>query len=99
MVIAASGTRPKGHEVTAVPSMRMVVDLANVDDSRWINLTGVSRHAFPRRLHRQTELWARGETLPWPRNRAAVESRRGHTFTLAPAKRQLSTVMPSTVMY
>ena len=30
----------------SAPSMRMVVSLADLDDSRWINLTGVSGHAF-----------------------------------------------------
>src|SRR5690606_6205131 len=34
----------EGYEVTSAPSMRMVVSLADFDDSRWINLTGVSGH-------------------------------------------------------
>ena len=38
----------EGYDVTAAPSMRMVVSLADFDDSRWINLTGVSGHP-PRR--------------------------------------------------
>ena len=35
-----------GYEVDWVPSMRMIVDLSNLDGSRWINLTGVSGHAL-----------------------------------------------------
>ena len=40
----ASARRP--YDVTAAPSMRMVVSLADLDDSRWVNLTGVSGHPF-----------------------------------------------------
>ncbi|MGC5410581.1 penicillin acylase family protein, partial [Streptomyces sp. DT225] len=35
-----------GYEVVWVPSMRMVVNVADWDKSRWINLTGASGHAF-----------------------------------------------------
>ena len=62
----------EGYEVTAVPSMRMVVDLDNLDRSRWIQLTGASGHAFHEHYTDQTELWARGETLAWPFTSAAV---------------------------
>ena len=58
--------------------MRMVVSLADFDDSRWINLTGVSGHPFSDHYTDQTDLWARGETLPWAFSRDAVEVRRAH---------------------
>ena len=45
--------------------MRMVVSLADFDDSRWINLTGVSGHTGSSHYADQTELWLDGETLPW----------------------------------
>ena len=35
-----------------MPSMRMIVDLANLDASRWIQLTGNSGHAFHAELRR-----------------------------------------------
>ena len=35
-----------GYGVDWVPSMRMIVDLADFDASTWINLTGASGHAF-----------------------------------------------------
>ncbi|MFW6204767.1 MAG: penicillin acylase family protein, partial [Actinomycetota bacterium] len=37
---------PEGFETTWVPSMRMVVDLADLDASRWVDLTGVSGHPY-----------------------------------------------------
>jgi penicillin G amidase len=70
-----------GYTVTATPSMRMVVDLSDFDKSRWINLTGVSGHAFTKNYVDQTDLWARGETLPWAFTKGAVEATRQHTLT------------------
>jgi penicillin amidase len=71
----------KGYTVTATPSMRMVVDLSDFDKSRWINLTGVSGHAFSSNYTDQTDLWVKGQTLPWAFTKGAVESTRKHTLT------------------
>ena len=67
--------------MTATPSMRMVVDLSDFDKSRWINLTGVSGHAFSSNYTDQTELWVKGETLQWAYTKGAVEATRKHTLT------------------
>ena len=71
---ASAEDRP--YVVTQRPSMRMVVSLADLDDSRWINLTGVSGHPFHEHYTDQTDLWARGETLPWPFTRGRRRRRR-----------------------
>ncbi|WP_020392701.1 penicillin acylase family protein [Kribbella catacumbae] len=81
LVNATAWDASKGYGVTAVPSMRMVVDLSDFDKSRWINLTGVSGHAFMSNYTDQTKLWVRGETLPWAFTRGAVEATRKHTLT------------------
>ncbi|WP_246456010.1 penicillin acylase family protein [Nocardioides mesophilus] len=73
------------YAVTAAPSMRMVVSLADFDDSRWINLTGVSGHAFNAHYVDQTDLWVEGRTLPWAYTRDAVEDAGKDTLTLVPA--------------
>ncbi len=73
-----------GYEITAGPSMRMVVSMADLDDSRWINLTGVSGHAFSDHYTDQTELWVEGETLPWAFSADAVEAAGEDTLTLVP---------------
>jgi penicillin amidase len=70
--------------VTAAPSMRMVVSMADFDDSTWINLTGVSGHAFHDNYVDQTELWVDGEQLAWPYTREAVDDAAEHTLTLVP---------------
>lgn len=81
VVDATSWDASEGYKVNSAPSMRMVVDLSDFDKSRWINLTGISGHAFSSNYTDQTELWARGETLPWAFTRGAVEATREHTLT------------------
>ncbi len=85
VVDATAWDASEGYDVTAAPSMRMVVDLSDLDKSRWINLTGASGHAFHPNYVDQTKLWATGRTLAWPYTREAVESARKHTLTLHPA--------------
>ncbi len=85
IIDATSWNAAEGFEVTSAPSMRMVVDLSDLDQSRWISLTGVSGHAFHKNYTDQTKLWARGETLPWVFSRGAVEKRREDTLILHPA--------------
>ena len=70
--------------MTSAPSMRMVVSLADLDDSRWVNLTGVSGHPFSDHYTDQTDLWAEGETLPWAFSPDAVEDAAEDTLTLVP---------------
>ncbi|HEX4977928.1 MAG TPA: penicillin acylase family protein [Nocardioides sp.] len=72
------------YQVTAAPSMRMVVSMEDLDDSRWVNLTGVSGHAFHDNYVDQTELWVAGESLPWLSSRDALEESAEHTLRLVP---------------
>ncbi len=72
------------YHVTAAPSMRMVISLADLDKSRWVNLTGVSGHAFSRHYVDQTKLWVDGRTLPWVSSRRAVQDAAEDTLTLRP---------------
>jgi len=72
------------YDVIAAPSMRMVVSMANLDDSRWISLTGVSGHAFHDNYVDQTELWVEGSTLPWYSSRARIADSAEDTLTLVP---------------
>jgi penicillin amidase len=73
-----------GYDVTAAPSMRMVVSLADLDRSTWVNLTGASGHAFNDHYVDQTDLWVDGRTLPWAYTRDAVEDAGEDTLTLVP---------------
>jgi len=77
---AASGS----FAVTAAPSMRMVVDLADLDASTWVTLTGTSGHPASVHYTDQLDAWSRGQTYPWPFSPAAVEESATRTLTLRP---------------
>src|SRR5690606_18254238 len=66
---AASGT----FDVTAAPSMRMVVDLGDLDRSRWVNQTGISGHPGDAHYDDQLGTWLDGEDYAWPFGRDAVD--------------------------
>ncbi|GAA3445463.1 penicillin acylase family protein [Planomonospora venezuelensis] len=74
----------EGYQVNWVPSMRMVVDLADMDRSRWINLTGASGHAFHANYDDQAELWADGRFTPMLSTEQAVRRAAENTLTLTP---------------
>lgn len=75
----------QGFEVTTGPSMRMVLSLADWDDSRWVSLTGVSGHPASDHYTDQTDLLVRGESLPFPFTPEAVAAAAEDELTLLPA--------------
>jgi penicillin G amidase len=72
------------YAVTAAPTMRMVVDLSDLDASTWVNLTGVSGHPGSSNYADQLGAWASGETFPWAFTADAVEEAAGDRLTLRP---------------
>jgi penicillin amidase len=79
---AASGS----FAVTAAPSMRMVVDLGDLDASTWVTLTGTSGHPGSVHYTDQFAAWAAGETFPWPFTTTAVQEASVRELTLRPAR-------------
>lgn len=73
------------YATTTVPSMRMVVDLADFDDSSWVHLTGASGHAFHEHYTDQTADWASGVQHPWAFSSKAVDAAAVDTLVLRPA--------------
>jgi penicillin amidase len=71
--------------VTSAPSMRMVVDLGNLDSSTWVTLTGTSGHPGSTHYTDQFAAWAGGRTYPWPFTPAAVVAASDQRLTLHPA--------------
>ena len=84
IVNATGWDASEGYEVDAVPSMRMIVDMADLDDSRWIQLTGNSGHAFHPNYDDQFELWRTGQNLPMRWDRRSIEADATDTLTLRP---------------
>ncbi|HET9656331.1 MAG TPA: penicillin acylase family protein [Kineosporiaceae bacterium] len=77
---AASGS----FAVTDAVSMRMVVDVADFDGSRWVNAAGESAHPGQAHYADQLDAWARDETFPWPFSADAVKRATRDTLTLTP---------------
>ncbi|MCD9875623.1 penicillin acylase family protein [Streptomyces guryensis] len=73
-----------GYGVVWVPSMRMVVNLDDLDKSKWINLTGASGHAYSAHYTDQTSKWAKGELLDWNFSDKAVDKSTSDTLVLKP---------------
>jgi len=73
-----------GYDVTSGPSMRMVVDLGNLDASRWVNSTGQSGHAYDDHYSDQIDAWAANETFGWPFSPTAVREATDDELTLVP---------------
>ncbi|MGW6789923.1 penicillin acylase family protein [Streptomyces chartreusis] len=73
-----------GYGVVWVPSMRMVVNLGDLDKSKWINLTGASGHAYNAHYTDQTDKWADGELLDWSFSDEAVDDGTSDTLVLRP---------------
>src|SRR5262249_47661026 len=86
IVNATNWSPDVGYEVDWAPSMRMIVDLSNLDDSRWVQLTGDSGHAFHPNYDDQFELWRTGQNLPMRWDRAGIEAAATHTLVLRPAR-------------
>lgn len=74
------------YTMTATPSMRMVVDLADLDASTWVVTSGTSGHPTSRHYADQLGAWARGEVYGWPFTREAVEAEAADTLTLTPGE-------------
>lgn len=64
MVNATSWIVEDGYEVAALPSMRMVIDLSNLDASTGIHTTGQSGHPYNRHYDDMIERWLTGGTAP-----------------------------------
>ncbi|HIW63286.1 MAG TPA: penicillin acylase family protein [Candidatus Stackebrandtia excrementipullorum] len=84
LVNATGWDAAAGYEVTTVPSMRMIVDLNDFDQSQWINLTGNSGHPFHRNHADQLPYWRDGLLLPMVWSRSAVDEAGRNTVTFHP---------------
>ncbi|WP_084516306.1 penicillin acylase family protein [Microbacterium luticocti] len=73
-----------GFDVVTVPSMRMVIDVADFDASTWTNLSGNSGHAFHPNYQDQAQAWQQVQGLPWAYSAKAVKADATHTLVLTP---------------
>ena len=73
------------YQVISGASMRMSVDMADVDNARWVISSGSSGHPWSPHVNDQFEAWAEGRMYPWRFSREAVEEAADHTLRLRPA--------------
>jgi penicillin amidase len=73
------------YAVTNAPAMRMVVDLGDLDRSRWVDLSGASGHSFDAHYLDQLGLWLDGKSAVWPSSTAGVKQQTKDTLTLRPS--------------
>lgn len=85
-VVNATGWEmDESYATDTVPSMRMVADVNDWDQSVWQNFTGTSGHAFHNNYVDQAEDWTHGKQYPWAYSSQAVEAATEATLTLQPA--------------
>jgi len=82
--LATNWVPAEGYEVTAVPSMRQVVDMSDLDNSTWVNLTGNSGHTYNPHYVDQLDAWNAGTQFPWPFTAATVQQQGQDILTLEP---------------
>ena len=75
-----------GFATSTVPSMRMTIDLSDLDASRWNHLTGTSGHAFHPNYIDQFEAWQQQRQTPWLFTLDGVLAAASDTLTLTPAE-------------
>ena len=85
-IVDATGWTPKnGYVVDWVPSMRMVLDLSDLDASTWVHLTGASGHAYDPHYADQLDAWQNGTTYPWAFSTSAVQAAAKDHLVLQPS--------------
>jgi penicillin amidase len=84
-IINANGwDASKGYSITTAPSMRMVVNLGDLDASRWVNQSGNSGHPYDDHYVDQADAWVKNENYPWPFSDQAVRAGGDAELTLSP---------------
>ncbi len=66
--------------------MRMVVDLADLDASSWVHLTGQSGHPYDDHYVDQSDTWRDGRQLGWAWTGAAVDAAAADRLVLTPTR-------------
>ena len=79
IVNATSWNSAKGYEVTNLPSMRMIVDLGDLNNSVTVHTTGQSGHAYHPHYIDMAEMWANIQyySMLWDQNEV-VSQMEGH---------------------
>ena len=72
------------YQVTSGPTMRMLVDFADLDRSKWVNQSGASGHPFHPNYDDQLKLWSTNQLWDFAASRSAVEAASTNRLVLIP---------------
>ena len=72
------------YAVTSLPSMRMIVDLSNLDNSLQVFTTGEFGHAYAAHYVDMVDHWRLIQYYPMLWSRASVDAHTEATLTLTP---------------
>lgn len=86
VVNAMSYDLSEPYQVRNAPTMRMLIDLADLDRSRWVNQSGTSGHAYHANYDDQTELWATNQMWDFVSSRGRVNAAATHRLLLSPGQ-------------
>jgi penicillin amidase len=84
IVNANSWVESEGYEVVVLPSMRMIVDLSNLENSFTMHTTGQSGHAFHPHYIDMAELWGNNQLHPMLWSERQVQEAQVSKLTLVP---------------
>lgn len=76
IVNATAWDAVEGYQVTDVPSMRMIVDLSNLNNSLTVHTTGQSGHAYHPHYYDMSKLWAdvKYYSMMWDQNEIMAQA-------------------------
>lgn len=79
IVNATSWDATQGYEVTSLPSMRMIVDLGNLNNSLTVHTTGQSGHAYNKHYIDMADMWRNIQyySMLWDQKNVTAQSE-GH---------------------
>lgn len=86
MINATSFNPSKSFEVTSLPSMRMIVDFASLDQSLAMNTTGQSGHAYHPNYIDMADLWRKVQYHPWGFSKEAIQKQSADILLLSPRR-------------
>ena len=72
--------------VTNGPSYRLTIDMSDLESARIVQTTGQSGNPFDKHYSDLVDRWLRGDSLPLPFSRSAVENGEASRLTLEPRK-------------
>lgn len=79
-----SWNEKEGYEVVVLPSMRMIIDLSNLENSFTIHTTGQSGHAFHPHYIDMADLWGSNHLHPMLWSREQIQAAQEGKLTLTP---------------